>query len=182
MVNPFLLRTHLCAVYLFVALSYSRLTFFFLSFTAKTNIESWRSTRRSDQSSMEITSRFQNLNWSNLNTTSVVCWDLQEVNTSHFSVNQLVRQAGRQAVNWSVSQSVSLCLLVSQSVCLFFGLSQVFRWPVSQTGRQSFSQGGSKSLSMSGFLCVGQSASRDKSGLFSWGGAPPWNDVTDGWR
>ena len=146
MENPFLLRTHLCAVYLFVALSYSRLTFF-LSFTAKTNIESWRSTRRSDQSSMEITSRFQNLNWSNLNTTSVVCWDLQEVNTSHFSVNQLVRQAGRQAVNWSVSQSVSLCLLVSQSVCLFFGLSQVFRWPVSQTGRQSFSQGGSKSLS-----------------------------------
>lgn len=148
MVNPFLLRTHLCAVYLFVALSYSRLTFFFLSFTAKTNIESWRSTRRSDQSSMEITSRFQNLNWSNLNTTSVVCWDLQEVNTSHFSVNQLVRQAGRQAVNWSVSQSVCLSLSVSQPVCLsvfrsksgFQMASQSNRQEVIQSGRQQVTQ------------------------------------------
>ena len=132
---------------------------------------------------MEITSRFQNLNWSNLNTTSAVCWDLQEVNTSHFSVNQLVRQAGRQAVNWSVSQSVSLCLLVSQSVCLFFGLSQVSDGQsVKQAGSHSVSEAASHSVSMSGCLCVGQSASRDKSGLFSWGGAPPWNDVTDGWR
>ena len=99
---------------------------------------------------MEITSKFQNLNWSNLNTTSAVCWDLQEVNISHFFVNQSVRQAGRQSVNWSVSQSVSLCLLVSQSVCL-----SVFR---SKSGFQMASQSNRQAVIQSGRQQVTQSA------------------------
>lgn len=131
---------------------------------------------------MEITSRFQNLNWSNLNTTSAVCWDLQEVNISHFFVNRLVRQAGRQSVNWSVSQSVSLCLLVSQSVCL-----SVFR---SKSGFQMASQSNRQAVIQSGRQQVTESACQVVCVLVSQPvGANPniflrdhGMDVTDGWR